>query len=79
VIEKLALAPAELERWCKELKAALGCGGVVDGEAIVLQGDLRPRLEAVLTSAASARSRSPAEARGRRGRADLRAQEDSNL
>ncbi|MBP8805358.1 MAG: translation initiation factor [Kofleriaceae bacterium] len=49
VIEKLALAPAELERWCKELKAALGCGGVVDGEAIVLQGDLRPRLEAVLT------------------------------
>lgn len=49
VIEKLGLAPAELERWCKELKAALGCGGVVDGEAIVLQGDLRPRLEAVLT------------------------------
>ncbi len=49
VIEKLGLAPAELERWCKELKGALGCGGVVDGEAIVLQGDLRPRLEAVLT------------------------------
>ncbi|MEZ4402622.1 MAG: translation initiation factor [Kofleriaceae bacterium] len=48
IIDKLALPPAELERWCKELKSALGCGGSVDGELIVLQGDLRPRLEAVL-------------------------------
>ena len=48
VIEKLALAPADLERWCKELKAALGCGGAVDGDTIVLQGDLRKRLESVL-------------------------------
>ena len=50
VIEKLELAPAELERWCKELKAALGCGGAVDGDAIVLQGDLRKRVEAVLAA-----------------------------
>ncbi|HVK72881.1 MAG TPA: translation initiation factor [Kofleriaceae bacterium] len=50
IVEKLGLAPAELERWCKDLKAALGCGGAVDGDAIVLQGDLRPRLEAVLTA-----------------------------
>lgn len=50
VIEKLALAPKELEKWCKELKQALGCGGVVDGETIVLQGDLRTRLPAVLTA-----------------------------
>lgn len=49
IVEKLGLAPAELERWCKELKQALGCGGVVEGDAIILQGDLRPRLTAVLT------------------------------
>ncbi len=48
VVEKLELGPADLERWCKELKAALGCGGMVDGATIVLQGDLRRRLEAVL-------------------------------
>ena len=46
--DKLALPPAELERWCRDLKQALGCGGTVDGEEIVLQGDLRPRLGAVL-------------------------------
>lgn len=50
VVEKLDLAPAELERWCRELKQALGCGGHVDGATIVLQGDLRPRLEALLVS-----------------------------
>jgi translation initiation factor 1 len=49
VIEKLGLSAAELETWCRELKQALGCGGVVDGDAIVLQGDLRTRLPAVLT------------------------------
>jgi len=48
LIEKLGLTPVELERWCKELKSALGCGGSVDEDAIVLQGDLRRRLEAVL-------------------------------
>lgn len=48
LVEKLELAPAELERWCKDLKAALGCGGAVDGATIVLQGDLRRRIEAVL-------------------------------
>lgn len=50
VIEKLGLPPKELEQWCKELKQALGCGGVVDADTIVLQGDLRPRLPAVLTA-----------------------------
>ena len=47
-INKLGLPPAELERWCRELKQALGCGGSVDGDLIVLQGDLRPRIGAVL-------------------------------
>jgi translation initiation factor 1 len=48
IVEKLELKPAELETWCRALKVALGCGGAVDGDAIVLQGDLRKRVEAVL-------------------------------
>lgn len=50
VIEKLGLAERELADWCRALKAALGCGGAVDGDAIVLQGDLRQRVPAVLTA-----------------------------
>lgn len=50
VVDKLGLAPAGLEAWCRELKHALGCGGAVDGELIVLQGDLRARVPAVLTA-----------------------------
>lgn len=50
VVDKLGLAPAELEAWCRDLKQALGCGGAVDGDLIVLQGDLRPRVPAVLTA-----------------------------
>lgn len=49
-VEKLGLPAAELEAWCKAAKAALGCGGVVEGDAIVLQGDLRKRLEPWLTA-----------------------------
>ncbi len=49
VIEKLGLRAAELETWCRELKQAMGCGGTVEDEAIVLQGDLRTRLPQVLT------------------------------
>lgn len=49
VVEKLALPADALATWCKELKQALGCGGSVEGDAIVLQGDLRQRLPAVLT------------------------------
>ena len=49
VIDKLELKPTELETWCRELKQALGCGGAVDGALIVLQGDLRSRVPAVLT------------------------------
>jgi translation initiation factor 1 len=49
LVEKLELRDAELELWCKALKQALGCGGAVDGEVIVLQGDLRKRLPDLLT------------------------------
>jgi len=50
VVDKLGLRAAELEDWCRDLKQALGCGGAVDGELIVLQGDLRTRVPAVLTA-----------------------------
>ena len=48
VVEHLELGPADLERWLKALKGALGCGGVVEGEALVLQGDQRKRLPEIL-------------------------------
>ncbi len=50
VVDKLGLKPAELEQWCRELKQSLGCGGSVDEDLIVLQGDLRKRLPDVLTA-----------------------------
>ena len=48
LVEKLGISPAELERWCRDLKQTLGCGGTVEGDAIVLQGDFRKRLPDVL-------------------------------
>lgn len=48
VIEKLDLPAKQLEQWCRELKQALGCGGTVEGNTIVLQGDLRQRIAPVL-------------------------------
>lgn len=50
VVEQLDLQPTERDRWLKALKAALGCGGVVEGDALVLQGDHRDRLPAILTA-----------------------------
>jgi translation initiation factor 1 len=44
VIEKLALPPRELESWGDALKRTLGCGGAVEGDAIVVQGDQRERV-----------------------------------
>lgn len=50
VVEQLGLAARELDAWLKELKGALGCGGAVDGAAIVLQGDQRKRLPQLLSA-----------------------------
>jgi translation initiation factor 1 len=50
VVERLGLPPIERERWLKALKATLGCGGVVEGDALVLQGDHRKRLPAILSA-----------------------------
>jgi translation initiation factor 1 len=44
VVDKLGLAPVELEAWCGALKAALGCGGAVEDGTIVVQGDSRDRV-----------------------------------
>jgi translation initiation factor 1 len=44
VVEKLELRPRELEAWCSGLKRALGCGGAVEGGALVVQGDARERV-----------------------------------
>jgi translation initiation factor 1 len=49
VIEQLGLKEPELQVWVKQLKAALGCGGSVEGDTIMLQGDHRKRLPAILT------------------------------
>jgi translation initiation factor 1 len=50
VVEKLGLKADELAQWCRDLKQALGCGGSVEESAIVLQGDQRSRLPALLTA-----------------------------
>lgn len=48
VIEQLELGPAEREVWLKALKSALGCGGSLEGDTIMLQGDQRVRLKKIL-------------------------------
>lgn len=50
VIEQLQISPIERDRWLSALKVALGCGGTVEGDAIVLQGDHRKRLPKILTA-----------------------------
>lgn len=48
VIEHMTLSPKEREDWLKALKAGLGCGGVVEGNNLVLQGDQRNRVPKLL-------------------------------
>lgn len=48
VVEGLALPEKELLGWLKALKQSLGCGGVVEEDRLVLQGDQRERLPALL-------------------------------
>jgi len=49
-VEQLGIKPHELEQWLKALKNALGCGGTIEGDSIVLQGDQRKRLPALLAA-----------------------------
>ena len=48
VVEQLALSPGERGEWLLAMKQALGCGGMLEGEALVLQGDQRTRVRAWL-------------------------------
>ena len=48
VVEQLNLTPVEREDWLNALKAALGCGGNVEGDSLMLQGDHRKRLPKLL-------------------------------
>ena len=50
VVEHLSLRADERDAWLKALKASLGCGGTVEGETLVLQGDQRNRLPPLLTA-----------------------------
>lgn len=49
VIEHLDVNDRERADWLKVLKAGLGCGGTVEGERLILQGDHRERLRTLLT------------------------------
>ena len=48
IVSHLELPLMEREVWLKALKTSLGCGGQVDGDAPVLQGDQRERLPKLL-------------------------------
>jgi len=50
IVERVGASSGEREQILKKLKAALGCGGTIEGDAIVLQGDQRERVRAFLTS-----------------------------
>ena len=46
VVEQLE--GVDLEKWLKDLKNSLGCGGALEGDTLVLQGDQRKRLPKLL-------------------------------
>jgi translation initiation factor 1 len=48
VVDHLELKAGERDAWLKALKSALGCGGVVEDDRLVLQGDQRERLRQLL-------------------------------
>ena len=48
IVEQLGLSADELERWLKDMKRQLGCGGSAEGEVVALQGDQRERLRELL-------------------------------
>ena len=43
-VEQLGLSPKELEGWLRDAKRALGCGGTVEGDSLLFNGDQRERL-----------------------------------
>lgn len=49
VVEHLELPVEQRETWLQQLKGKLGCGGAIEGSALVLQGDHRERLPPLLS------------------------------
>ena len=49
VVEGIKRPPSALERIARDLKRALGCGATVEGDTIVVQGDMTARIEPWLT------------------------------
>jgi translation initiation factor 1 len=43
VVSNLELPVDQREMWLKEMKSGLGCGGHIEGDALVLNGDQRER------------------------------------
>jgi translation initiation factor 1 len=50
VIEGMKLPPSALDRIARELKRALGCGASIEGNTIVVQGDMSARIVPWLTA-----------------------------
>ncbi len=48
LVEQLGLGEEAMVSWLGELKRSLGCGGTVEGAALLFQGDQRERLEKAL-------------------------------
>ncbi len=48
IVSHLELSVKDRDEWLKALKTGLGCGGQVEDDALVLQGDQRDRLPALL-------------------------------
>src|SRR3954462_12312287 len=48
IVSHLELPVMERDVWLKALKTSLGCGGQVEGDALLLQGDQRERLPKLL-------------------------------
>jgi translation initiation factor 1 len=48
LVEQLGLGEEAMASWLGELKRSLGCGGTVEGAALLFQGDQRERLERAL-------------------------------
>jgi translation initiation factor 1 len=50
VIEGLKLPPSALDRIARDLRRAMGCGATVEGNTIVVQGDMSARIAPWLTA-----------------------------
>jgi translation initiation factor 1 len=44
IVEGLGLSESELGSWLAELKKVMGCGGTIEGDSLVVQGDQRSRV-----------------------------------